>query len=82
MNKSHWVTVVLEMSDFDTVCRALDNSFALAPIKNKKRRTDPSQFLIPCKPQILFDGADCAILELKSFFIAGDRLYLYIPAAA
>ena len=79
MNKSHWVTVVLEMSDFDTVCRALDNSYALAPTKNKKRRTDPSQFLVPCKPQILFDGADCANLELKGSFIAGDRLYLYIP---
>ena len=83
MNKTHWLTVLLDGSvPEERVTAALKASHALTAHRSGGKRTVPKTWLIPANPKYvsvaeLFRTENETVWKQSSAFIPGDTVYIY-----
>ena len=87
MNKTHWITVLLDGTvPQDTVFDLIDMSFmATASTKKKEKTRGPKEWIIPANPKFYdiihaFDDADEIDWKQGSGIKVGDTVFMYVAA--
>ena len=86
LNRNNWITVLLDGTvDKDTVIKLLDESYVIARGAQKKKRFEPTSWLVPANPQYYdiekaFAESDTILWKQSNSVAVGDTIYLYIAA--